>query len=863
MILNTLDNLGKLKAKRDEGYFIGYSMSSKAFRVFNKRTKRVEENLHVDLLENKAIEKGDSLNWLFDIDSLTKSMNYVLVVVAGTNSTIFLGTKDAASQKVKKDVSSLRYIALPNSIHEVHLESSSKPSSDTRLISKRVANQVETPSLDNIITLTNRFEDILGVTTNSDESNGVEADVLKNKKNERGIVIRNKAKLVAQGHTKEEGIDYDKIDVKSAFLYGTIDEEVGTIDQTLFIRRQRGDFILLQVYVDDIIFGLSNPQLCREFEALMHEKFQMSAMGELNFFLSLQVLQKEDDIMFAICACARHQVTPKECHLHAVKRIFRYLKSHPKLGLWYPKESPFDLVQYSYSDYGCATQDRKSTTGGCQILGRRLSIQCEALSKEISSSILLLLAFCHYHNMVAILEKSENNVDFHPIVDFIEASPLSPKSTGFNEFSSNIDTTLVCLATNRIYNFAKMIFDGMVNNPSFSGRIVPLFDTMLVPQGEGLGIPIEPYHTPSLEVQQTSPTTYSSQSLPPVTTVNIPPGIPTAPLPTVVPTHSPQLRHYSGRARIAQSSALPPVADEPASPLRDVNQGEACPTELTDLCTSLQRQQSDMVSKFEAQELEITMLKAKVKPLEDREGEVAERSRDDAPIKGRRLDVGEEAVKRINDDTEEMATVLTSMDALTILSSRVAKVPTSSGSIPTAGPMLLEFPLAVMWFPPLREFYTSVLRNQAGWKAKDFKGMTLEEIKENFEPMWKQIHDFIPIGSKEEAGRFKRKGIRFEHESVKKLKTSEEVKATEDIPEEKVKEMMQLVPIKEITRLGGSSASYQFFVDMLKHLDREDLNQLWRLVKESLSIRPAASDKEMELWVELKRLYEPDDEEQL
>nr|GFD25089.1 uncharacterized mitochondrial protein AtMg00810-like [Tanacetum cinerariifolium] len=73
----------------------------------------------------------------------------------------------------------------------------------------------------------------------------------------------------------------------------------GIIDQTLFIRRQKGDFILVQFYVDDIIFGSSNPQLCREFEALMHEKFQMSAMGELNFFLGLQVLQKEDDIFLS------------------------------------------------------------------------------------------------------------------------------------------------------------------------------------------------------------------------------------------------------------------------------------------------------------------------------------------------------------------------------------------------------------------------------------------------------------------------------------------------------------------------------------------------------------------------------------
>nr|GFC39633.1 copia protein [Tanacetum cinerariifolium] len=166
------------------------------------------------------------------------------------------------------------------------LNDSQEPSSEARLISKRVANQEETPSLDNILSLTNRFEDTLGVTTCSDESIGVEADVeamqeellqfkiqkvwtlvdcpkgvrpigtkwvLKNKKDVRGIVVRNKAMLVAQGHIQEEGIDYDEVfgpvarieairlflayascmdfivyqmDVKSAFLYGIIDEEV-------------------------------------------------------------------------------------------------------------------------------------------------------------------------------------------------------------------------------------------------------------------------------------------------------------------------------------------------------------------------------------------------------------------------------------------------------------------------------------------------------------------------------------------------------------------------------------------------------------------------------------------------------------
>nr|GEY56937.1 hypothetical protein [Tanacetum cinerariifolium] len=462
-------------------------------------------------------------------------MNYV-PVGAGTNSTNISGTKDAASQEVKKNVSSLRYIALPNWVHDALLESSPskpqddcssyvpkssrntnptttstnppadeletltvethiptvsssvptacftdspEPSSDARLISKRVANQVETPSLDNILTLANQFEDILGVTTNSDEPNGVEADVsnmkttitasptptvrihkgrpksqiicpvdtpiqtrneskevgeqsfiatihqktdpallqfclfscflsqvepkkifdalqdpswveamqeellqFKIQNDERGIVIRNKSRLVAQGHTQKEGIDYDEVfapiarikairlflayalfigftvyqmDVKCAFLYGTIDEEVYVMQPPGF---QDLEFPARVYKVEKAI----------EFKALMHEKFQMSAMGELNFFLGLQVLQKEDgiflpqdksDIMFAACACARYQVTPKECHLHAVKRIFRYLKGHLKLGLWYPKEYPFDLVAYSDSDYGCNAPLRK------------------------------------------------------------------------------------------------------------------------------------------------------------------------------------------------------------------------------------------------------------------------------------------------------------------------------------------------------------------------------------------------------------------------------------------------------------------------------------------------------------------------
>nr|GEW18219.1 hypothetical protein [Tanacetum cinerariifolium] len=126
--------------------------------------------------------------------------------------------------------------------------------------------------------------------------------------------------------------------------------------------------------------------------------------------------------------------------------------------------------------------------------------------------------------------------------------------------------------------------------------------------------------------------------------------------------------------------------------------------------------------------------------------------------------------------------------------------------------------------------------------------------------VWKLVKDFIPMGSKEEAERIKRKGFNLEQEKAKKQKTLEEVpdkeKSPEEILEEKVKEMMQLVPIEEVYVQALQSS-------ILSLTGREDLNQLWVLVKEYLSIRLASSDKEMELWVELKRLYEPDLEDQL
>ncbi|GJR14393.1 putative ribonuclease H-like domain-containing protein [Tanacetum coccineum] len=286
--------------------------------------------------------------------------------------------------------------------------------------------------------------------------------ILKNKKDARGIVIRSKARLLAKGHRQEEVIDYDEVfapvarieairlflayasfigfmvyqmDVKSAFPYGKIKEEAprawyatlstfllkhgyrrGTIDKTLFIKKDSKDIILVQVYVDDIIFGSTKKAWCDEFEALMQSEFEMSSMGELTFLLGLQVEQRSDRIFISqdkyVAEILRNLESIKtattpykpqkpkdknspddDVNVYLYKSmigsliIFKYLKGQPKLGLWYPRDSPFELEAYTDSDYAGNHNDRKSTTGGCQFLGRRLiSWQCKKQTIVATSS---------------------------------------------------------------------------------------------------------------------------------------------------------------------------------------------------------------------------------------------------------------------------------------------------------------------------------------------------------------------------------------------------------------------------------------------------------------------------------------------
>nr|GEX27971.1 hypothetical protein [Tanacetum cinerariifolium] len=212
--------------------------------------------------------------------------------------------------------------------------------------------------------------------------------VFRNKKDEKGIMIRNKARLVTQRYTQEEGINYDEVfspvarieafmlflayasflmvyqmDVKSAFLYQKIEEEVRMMAYLLFkkyVVETLKRFGFTEVKNASTHMETQKPLLKDEDEEEVDVHMYRLMIGSLMYLTS-----SRPNIMFVVCACARYQVNLKVSHLYAIKRIFRYLKGQPKLGLWYPKDSPFDLVAYTDSDYAGASLDRKSTTGGC------------------------------------------------------------------------------------------------------------------------------------------------------------------------------------------------------------------------------------------------------------------------------------------------------------------------------------------------------------------------------------------------------------------------------------------------------------------------------------------------------------------
>nr|GEX78500.1 putative ribonuclease H-like domain-containing protein [Tanacetum cinerariifolium] len=534
-------------------------------------------------------QRSSGPTWLFDIDSLIRTMNYQ-PVTAGNQSNPSVGFQDKFdAEKARKEVTQ-QYMLFP-----VWSSSSSNPQNkDGDAAFDGIEHEVDTKKPESAVNVSpsssaqsgkqddktkkkakgksSRLTSIIGNfyksqsysnNKNSQRSSCITKHwaigtkwVYRNKKDERGIVVTNKARRVAQGHTQEERIDYEEVfapvarieairlflayasfmgfmvyqmDVKNAFLYGTIEEDVYVCQPLGFedpdhpdkVYKVRKDILLVQIYVDDIIFGAINKYLCKSFKKLMKDKFQMSSMGELTFFLGLQVKQKKDgifiiqdkyvaeilnktegklastpidtekpllkdpdgedvdvhiyrsmigslmyltssrpDIIFTVCACARFQVTPKALHLHAVKRIFRYLKGKLHLGLWYPKDSPFDLVAYSDSDY----VGSNDVTRLQALVDKKKVVIIEVVIRDVlrlddadgvdclpNEEIFAELAHMGY-------EKPSTKLTFYK--DFFSSQwkflnhtilqSMSAKRTSWNEFSSAMASAVICLSTGEI-----------------------------------------------------------------------------------------------------------------------------------------------------------------------------------------------------------------------------------------------------------------------------------------------------------------------------------------------------------------------------------------------------------------------------
>ncbi|GJZ24296.1 retrovirus-related pol polyprotein from transposon TNT 1-94 [Tanacetum coccineum] len=563
---NDHEDLGKFDAKSDIGIFVGYAPAKKAFRIYNRRTQIITEKIHVTFDELTAMaseqfSSGPGLQCMtpatssIGLMSNTISQQPCIPPIRDDWDRLFQPMFDEYFNPLT--IVDAPSISIPTSQEQEHSpiisqgfeESPKTPtfhddplnespnedstshgsSSDVRQLhtlleyigrwtkDHPIANVIGDPSrsIDAIQEEIHEFErlEVWELVPCPDNVFLIKLKwIYKVKTDESGGVLKNKARLVAQGFKQEEGIDFEEsfapvdrieaihifiayaahknmtiyqMDVKTAFLNSKLKEEVyvsqpeefvdkdnpshvyklkkalyglkqaprawydmllsffisqrfskGAIDPTLFTRHARNDILLVQIYVDDIIFTSTNTAMCDEFANQMTTKFKMSMMGQMSLFLGLQISQSprgifinqskyaseivkqyglqstnsvdtpmignkkldEDlqgkpvdvtlyrgmigslmyltasrpDLNHVVCLCARYQAKPTEKHLQAVKRIFRYLNETINIGIWYSKDINLSLITYADADHAGCQDTRRSTSGSAQFLGDKL-----------------------------------------------------------------------------------------------------------------------------------------------------------------------------------------------------------------------------------------------------------------------------------------------------------------------------------------------------------------------------------------------------------------------------------------------------------------------------------------------------------
>ncbi|GJY14980.1 retrovirus-related pol polyprotein from transposon TNT 1-94 [Tanacetum coccineum] len=785
------------------------------------------------------------------------------------------------------------------------------------------------------------------------------------------------------GYTQEKGIDCDEVfapvarieairlflayasfkdfmvyqmDVKSAFLYGKIEEEVYVCQPLGF---EDPDFPNRVYKVEKALYGLHQaPRAWYETLStyLLDNRFQREKIDKTLFikrhkdefygrtyiliritseaeevymtFSLMYLTSSRPDIMFAVCACARYQVNPKVSHLHVVKRIFRYLKGQPKLGLWYPKDSPFDLVAYTDSDYARASLDRKSTIGGCQFLGCRLiSWQCKKQTvvanstteaeyvaassccgqvlwiqnqlldygynfmhtkifidnnRKAKKSVRLMMEKLFGMELELIPAKTINGeVQLHALVDgkkivvteasvrrdlqledeecidclpnsaiFEQLTLMGSKTTAWNEFSSTMASAIICLATNKKFNFSKYIFESMIRNlDNVSGKFL-MYLRPRKPKRKDTQVPLP--SDPSENVANEAVHKELGDSLVRVATA----------------AFSLEAEQDSGSITKTRSKATP---NESSSLGTTSSGGPRCQETIGD---TIAQTRFENVSKHSNDSL---LARAKVESsgdeedLDDADNEMFDvnvLNSEEVFVSRQNENVVEEVVDTAQDDIQAK------IDADHQLAERLQaqeQEELSDAEKATLFQQLLEKRRKHFAAkrakekrnkPPTqaqqRKIMCTYLKNMDGYKLKDLKSKGFDAIQEMFDRAFKRVNTFEDFRTELVEGKEKRAGEELIQENEEEVTIDAiplAIKSTRIVDWKIHKEGKK--SYYQIIRADGKSQMYRIFSQMIKSFDREDLEDLYKLVKARYgSTRPVESMDYL-LLNDMKIMFEP------
>nr|GEU58063.1 putative ribonuclease H-like domain-containing protein [Tanacetum cinerariifolium] len=717
---------GKFDGKVYEGFLVRYSVSIKAFRVFNNRSCIVQETLPVNFLENKPNVAGSGPTWLFDIDSLTKTMNYQLVT-AGNQSNPSAEFEDLSDNSINEVnaagtlVPTVRQIS-PNSTNTfsaVELEDITYSDYEDDVGAEGDFNNLETSITVSPIPTTRVHKDhpvtqIIGDLSLATQTRSMTRELLqfkmqkvwvlvnlpygkraigtkwvfRNKKDERGIVVRNKARLVAQGHTQEEGIDYKEvftlvarieairlflayasfmgfimyqIDIKSAFLYGTIKEEVYVYQPLGFEDPDHPD----KVYkVVKALYGLHQaPKACQDkYIAEILRKFRFTDRKSASTLIDTEkpLLNDPDGVNTPRCDEDRLELMELTVFLLPKVKKFRIGVSAVDLQVSVVRLMLLFFIKYALP------------------VNPNIYVSC----------------IKQFWTTVAV-KKVNDVIRLQALVDKKKVVCMSAKRASWNEFSSSIPSTIICLSSGRKFNFSKYIFDSLVRNvdsptkfymyprflqlmirkqvgdlsthttkytspvltqkvfvnmrrvgKGFSGVDTPLFKGMLVAQEVQEGDADENVENVNVGDAAEEDVSAAHDEVP---TIAEEPSIP-SPTPPNPPLQPSQDIPSTSQAQPTppQSPRVQPPSPQP-QPQPQPSQDAGLPInllqDLMDTCTALTRRVKHLELDKVAQAMEITKLKQRVKKLERRIRMIVEMDQD--------VDIVLEDDKEVSDDVQD------------------------------------------------------------------------------------------------------------------------------------------------------------------------------------------------------------------